>query len=133
MVYHIYDITCDIFIPSPSSITCRLDSLELEDYPRLPLFTTRTGPEKCVLLNQVFWLVWDDASSWRSMSRLSCNTVTVEEVEHLAESQYVSIAASKSGPALKAVPKISKHQCTSVQMSGRTSVQMSGREVFYRL
>jgi len=131
MVYHIYDITCDIFIPSPFSITCRLDSLKPEDYPRLPLFTA--APEKCVLLNQVFWLVWDDASSWRSMSRsrLSCNTV--EEVEHLAESQYVSIAASKSGPALKAVPKISKPQCTSVQMSGRTSVQMSGREVFYRL
>ena len=27
----------------------------------------------------------------------------------MAESQYVSIAASKSGQALKAVPKISKH------------------------
>ena len=89
----------------PSSITCRLDSLKPEDYPRLPLFTA--APEKCVLLNQVFWLVLDDAFSWRSMSRLSCNTV--EEVEHLAESQYVSIAASKSGPALRAVPKISKH------------------------
>ena len=88
--------------------SCVTDSLKPEDYPRLPLFTTdRTAPEKCVLLNQVFWLVLDDAFSWRSMSRLACNTV--EEVEHLAESQYVSIAASKSGAALKAVPKISKH------------------------
>jgi len=59
------------------------------------------------VLNQVFWLVLDDAFSWRSMSRLSCKTV--EEVEHLAESQYLSIAASKSGAALKAIPKISKH------------------------
>ena len=67
----------------------------------------RTAPDKCVVLNQVFWLVLDDAFSWRSMSRLSCNTV--EEVEHLAESQYLSIAASKSGAALKAIPKISKH------------------------
>ena len=88
--------------------SCVTDSLKPEDYPRLPLFTTdRTAPEKCVFLNQVFWLVLDDAFSWRSMSRLACNTV--EEVEHLAESQCVSIAASKSGAALKAVPKISKH------------------------
>jgi len=60
------------------------------------------------VLNQVFWLVLDDAFSWRSMSRLSCNTVK-EKVEQLAESQYLSIAASKSGAALKAIPKISKH------------------------
>ena len=83
----------------------RTYSLKPEDYPRLPLF--KPAPEKCVVLNQVFWLVLDDAFSWRSMSRLSCNTV--EEVEHLAESQYLSIAASKSGAALKAIPKISKH------------------------
>ena len=55
----------------------------------------------------MFWLVLDDAFSWRSMSRLCY--ITVEEVGHLAESQYVSIAASKSGAALKAIPKISKH------------------------
>jgi hypothetical protein len=84
----------------------RTYSLKPEDYPRLPLFKPAPA-EKCVLLNQVFWLVLDDAFSWRSMSRLSCNTV--EEVEHLAESQYLSIAASKSGAALKAIPKISKH------------------------
>ena len=48
----------------------------------------------------------DDAFSWRSMSHLSRDTV--EDIESLAESQYVSIPASKSGPALKAVPKISK-------------------------
>ena len=59
------------------------------------------------LLNQVFWLVLDDVFSWRSMSRLSCNTV--EEVEQLAESQYLSIAASKSGALKNAIPKISKH------------------------
>ena len=113
MGYHICDVTCDIFTPPgppPSSITCRLDSLKPKDYPRLPLFTTdRTAPEKCVLLNQVFWLVLDDAFSWLSISRLSCNTVEVTVVEHLAESQYLSIAASKSGAALKAIPKISKH------------------------
>ena len=83
----------------------RTYSLKPDDYPRLPLFTS--SPEKCVVLNQVFWLVFDDAFSWRSMSNLSCNTV--EEIEHLAESQYLSIAASKSGAALKAIPKISKH------------------------
>ena len=83
----------------------RTYSLKPEDYPTLPLF--KADPEKCVLLNQVFWLVLDDAFSWRSMSRLSCNTV--EEVEHLAESQYLSIAASRSGAALPAIPKISKH------------------------
>jgi len=100
----------------------RTYSLKPEDYPRLPLFTA--APEKCVLLNQVFWLVWDDASSWRSMSRLSCNTV--EEVEHLAESQYVSIAASKSGPALKAVPKISKHLVAYMAGLGAVSPYMGG-------
>ena len=68
--------------------------------------------------------MWDDASSWRSMSRLSCNTV--EEVEHLAESQYVSIAASKSGPALKAVPKISKHLVAYMAGLGAVSPYMGG-------
>ena len=109
MVYHTCDTACDIFTPPhpPSSITCRLDSLKPEDYPRLPLFKTdRTAPEKCVLLSQVFWLLLDDAFSWQSMSRLSCQTM--EEVERLAESQHLSISASKSGAALKAIPKISK-------------------------
>ena len=113
MVYHTCDTACDIFTPPappPSSITCRLDSLKPEDYPRLPLplfKTDRTAPEKCVLLSQVFWLLLDDAFSWQSMSRLSCQTM--EEVERLAESQHLSISASKSGAALKAIPKISKH------------------------
>jgi hypothetical protein len=41
------------------------------------------------------------------MSNLACNTV--EEVEQLQDSQYLSIAASRSGSALQAVPKISKN------------------------
>jgi hypothetical protein len=47
------------------------------------------------------------SESWRSMSKLACDTA--EEVEQLADSQsseYLSIAASRSGRALPAVPKI---------------------------
>jgi hypothetical protein len=65
------------------------------------------APEQCVLLNQVFWLVFDDSLSWRSMSNMACDTA--EEVVPLADSQYLSIAASRSGRALPAVPKISKN------------------------
>ena len=74
----------------------RTYSLKPDDYPRLPLFTS--SPEKCVVLNQVFWLVFDDSLSWQSMLCLSCDTA--EEVEQLADSQYLSITASRSGSAL---------------------------------
>ena len=81
-------------------------SIKPEDYPRLPLFMPK--PEgKCVYLNEVFWLALDDAFSWRSISTLSCDSV--EDIETLAESQYPSVQATKSGAALKAVPKLSKH------------------------
>jgi hypothetical protein len=45
-----------------------------------------------------------------------------EEVEHLAESQYLSIAASKSGHAIQLVlsPKISK--CLVAYMAGLVAV-----------
>jgi hypothetical protein len=84
----------------------RTYSIKPEDYPRLPLFNPKSEG-KCVYLNQVFWLALDDAFSWRSMSALSCDSV--EDIETLAESQYPSVQATKSGAALKAVPKLSKH------------------------
>jgi hypothetical protein len=44
----------------------RTYSIKPEDYPRLPLFKMDpAAPEQCVLLNQVFWLVFDDSLSWR--------------------------------------------------------------------
>ena len=55
------------------------------------------APEKYVLLNQVFWLVFYDSLSWRSMSNLACDAA--EEVEQLADSQYLSIATFRSGRA----------------------------------
>jgi hypothetical protein len=57
--------------------------------------------------HQVFWLALDDAFSWRSMSVLSRDSV--EDIETLAESQSSSVQATKSGAALLAVPKLSKH------------------------
>ena len=61
-----------------------------------------TPARKCVFWlvldgvpNQVFWLALDDAFSWRSMSNLSRDTV--EDIESLAESQYLSIPGSNSG------------------------------------
>jgi hypothetical protein len=56
--------------------------------------------------------------AWRACP---LDTFSSEEVEHLAESQYLSIATSKSGRAVRqcallAVPKISKNFATqSVQ------------------
>jgi hypothetical protein len=72
------------------------------------------------LLNQVFWLVFDDSlsHSWRSMSNLACDTM--KEVEQLADSQYLFITASRSGSALSAVPKISKNLV--VYMAGLLAV-----------
>ena len=86
----------------------RAYSLKPEDYPRLPLFC-RTGPAGSVaLLNTVFWLVFDELSTWRSMSRLYCN---VSDMQHLASSVYPASPAAFGGvcPALKAVPKISRN------------------------
>lgn len=87
----------------------RTYSIKPDDYPRLPLYThDANAADKGVLLNQVFWLMFDDALSWRSMSLLRVSCSTAEEAELLALSEYPPIEASPSGPALKAVPKISK-------------------------
>ena len=44
-------------------------SLKNEDYPRLPLFT-RKGPAcSTALLNPLFWLVFDELSTWRRGGR----------------------------------------------------------------
>jgi hypothetical protein len=78
------------------------------------------------LLNQVFWLVFDDSLSWRSMSNLACDTT--EEVEQLADSQYLFITASRSGSALLAVPKISKNLIA--YMAGLVAVSPYGHGPF---
>ena len=83
-------------------------SLKPEDYPRLPLFC-RMGPAGSVaLLNTVFCLVFDELSTWRSMSRLYCN---VSDMPDLASSMYPASPAALGGvcPALSAVPKISRN------------------------
>ncbi len=43
---------------------------------------------------------------------MACDTATVDEVKQLADSQYLSIAASRFGSALQAVHKISKNLVT---------------------
>lgn len=82
----------------------RAYSLDPKDYPNLPLFVLTK--DQNYYLNQVFWLVYDDLSSWPSMSFY--HRTSVEDVEALAKSEYSAIAESPSGRALHAVPKISK-------------------------
>ena len=78
----------------------RAYSLNPADYPRLPLFAL--NKDQTCYLNQVFWLVYDDVSSWRSMSFY--HRSKVEDIEALAESEFAAI--DDSAPAC---PKISKH------------------------
>jgi hypothetical protein len=84
-------------------------SLAPADYPRLPLFSFK-GSNSSSYLNQleVFWLVYDDATSWRSLSFYQ--RPKVEDVEALAESEFAAIPEA----SLPACPnlKISKpFQC----------------------
>ena len=57
---------------------------------------------------------------WLALVWLSClpYAVPVENIEELAESQYTSVQASKSGPALKAVQKISKNLVAYMEGAG---------------
>ena len=60
-----------------------------KDYPRLPLFALHK--EQTCYLNQVFWLVYNDATtSWRSLSSL--HRSRVEDIEALAEAGREDIA-----------------------------------------
>jgi hypothetical protein len=52
------------------------------DYPRLPLLLFAC---KTPYLNQVFWLVQDEATTWQSSSFYHCSTL--EDIEALAESE----------------------------------------------
>ena len=63
------------------------------------------------LLNPVFWLVFDELSTWRSMSQLYCN---VEDMADLASSVYPTSSAALVGtcPALSTVPKVSRNLVT---------------------
>ena len=87
----------------------RAYSLRPEDYPRLPLYAKH--PIQACYLNEVFWLVYDNLSgastAWWSLSFYQRSRV--EDIEALAESEFPEIAASPSGNALPAIPKISKH------------------------
>jgi hypothetical protein len=51
--------------------------------------------------------VFDDSLSLWRMSNLACNTM--EEVEQVADIQYLSITSYRSARALPAVPNISKN------------------------
>ena len=82
----------------------RAYSLDPKDYPTLPLFAW--NKDQSCYLNQVFWLVYDDASSWRSLSSLQRSRV--EDIEALAEEEYAEIPESASGAKQPSCPKISK-------------------------
>ena len=83
----------------------RAYSLDPKDYPRLPLFAW--NKDQSCYLNQVFWLVYNDATtSWRSLAYLQRSRV--EDIEALAESEYDAIPESASGVAQLSCPKISK-------------------------
>jgi hypothetical protein len=78
----------------------RAYSLDPKDYPRLPLFSLHK--EQTCYLNQVFWLVYDDYTSWRSLSFY--HRPKVEDIEAHAESKFAAIPEA----SLPACPKISK-------------------------
>jgi hypothetical protein len=64
--------------------------------------------------------VFDYSLLWQIMLCLSCDTT--EEVEQLADSQYLSIAAFRSGSALLEVPKISESKNLVTNMAGLVAV-----------
>ena len=85
-------------------------SLKNEDYPRLPLFTRKGPAGSTALHNPLFWLVFNELGTWRSMSQLQGFTATLD----LASSVYPASFAALGGacPALSAVPKISRNLVT---------------------
>ena len=83
-------------------------SLAPEDYPKLPLY--RYDPKDpdvgVAILNEVFYVVFQDMGSWPSMQRLDFNTLT--DVRNLAGSDWPAFAESDSGGAQDAVPTLLK-------------------------
>jgi len=58
------------------------------------------------MLNEVFYVVFQDMGSWPCMQRLDFNTLT--DVRNLAGSDWPAFAESDSGGAQEAVPVLSK-------------------------
>ena len=58
------------------------------------------------MLNQVFYVVFDDMGSWPAMNRLYCESAA--DVRNLAGSDWPAIPESDSGAAQEAVPRMSK-------------------------
>lgn len=84
----------------------RVYSIRPADYPRLPLFKIAAPDGKKVLLNMVFWLVFDQVPTWQSLANLHVSTL--QQVETLVRDDYPEFADSPSGKGMAAVPKISK-------------------------
>ena len=78
----------------------RVYSLDTADYPRLPLFTRSVRAGTTGFLNAMFWLVFDDLSTWRSMSQLY---FLIDEMEVLASSVYDATPAAVERPFLLSV------------------------------
>ena len=58
------------------------------------------------MLNQVFYVVFDDMGSWPAMNRLYCESAA--DIRNLAGSDWPAIPESDSGAAQDAVPQMSK-------------------------
>ena len=58
------------------------------------------------MLNQVFYVVFDDMGTWPAMNRLYCESAA--DVRNLAGSDWPAIPESDSGAAQEAVPRMSK-------------------------
>ena len=84
----------------------RAYSLSKHDYPRLPLFTMQAPASKRRYLNEVFLLVLDNLSTWRSMNTYAVDTEA--QLKLLAAAEHPAIPATSPVPAFLALPKLSK-------------------------
>ena len=84
--------------------------IDPKDDPRLPLIVMNN--DQICYLNQVFWLVYDDATSWRSLSFYHRTKVEdIKEHKALAESEFAEIAESafKLQASIRSGDKVSKN------------------------
>ncbi len=84
-------------LPWTGIVLMLLGSLDPADYPRLPLFAW--SKDHSAYLNQVFWRVYKNASTWQSLASFYRSS-KLEDIEALAESEFAAIAVSPSREAL---------------------------------
>ena len=72
-------------------------SLKTDDYPKFLLFDRTGDSTTTVLLNQLFWLVFEELSTWRSLPALYSQIQDVEKFARSNSSEYDAYPEANGG------------------------------------